>query len=227
MKSPNDIVKGTIVDYNPETGEMTIKAYYPDWPTMTRREYKSCLLQMVDSRPLSTKQRNACYALIHEIADYTGMEVESVKQWTKIRFLANDLNETADKIFSLSNAPMSLVCAFQRFLVRIIIEFDIPTAIQLSKYVDDVQDFVYACAIHKKCCVCGQTAEGHHWKRLGMGADRKRVNHIGMPMEPLCRLHHTQCHSMSQAEFDEKWHICPVKIDKAIAKIYDLNADTE
>lgn len=226
MKTPIDTIKGKIVDYDPSTGELTIKAVYTDWPTMTRREYKECLLQMVDSRPLSDKQRRACYAMINEIADYTGMGPGSVKQWTKLKFLADDLGETADKIFSLSNAPMSLVCAFQSFLARLIIEFDIPTNFPLSKYVDDVQDYVYACAIHKKCCICGQSAEAHHWKRLGMGADRKKVNHIGLPIEPLCRLHHTQCHSTSQDDFDKLWHIGPVKVDKVIAKIYDLNMDT-
>lgn len=55
-----------------------------------------------------------------------------------------------------------------------------------------------------------------------MGADRTEINHIGLLCEPLCRVHHTECHTMAQAEFDEKYHIQPVKIDEKIAKLYKL-----
>ena len=223
MKSPVDTVKGKITDYNPETGEMTVKVTYPDWMTATRRQYKECLVQMIDSRSLSDKQRKSCYAMIHEIADYTGMGVEETKQWMKIRFLTEELQETADQIFSLSNASMSLVCAFQAFLVDLIISWEIPTRFPLIDMVDDVQRYVYSCAVHKKCCICGKPAIVHHWKRIGMGADREHMNHIGIPMEPLCWEHHTECHNMVQKEFDEKYHIEPVKIDKMIARVFNLS----
>ena len=32
MKNPVDTVKGRIVDYDSHTGELVIRAYYPDWP---------------------------------------------------------------------------------------------------------------------------------------------------------------------------------------------------
>ena len=72
MKPPLEIVKGRITDYDERTGELLIRASYPDWATMIKREFKSCLVQLIDSRPLSDKQRRACYALIGEIADFTG-----------------------------------------------------------------------------------------------------------------------------------------------------------
>lgn len=40
MKSPIDIIKGRIVDYDPRTSEVTIKARYPDWMMLTKREYR-------------------------------------------------------------------------------------------------------------------------------------------------------------------------------------------
>ena len=227
MKSPVDTVKGKIVDYDPVTMEMTIVCKYDDVYTMMRREYKECLVQMVDSRKLSDRQRKACYALLREISDYTGMSLEMTKQYMKLKFLADDLQETADKLFSLSNAPMSLVCAFQRHLVRFIIEFSIPTKIPLAEYADDIQDYVYACTANGVCCVCGQSAEAHHYKRLGMGSNRKQVNHIGMLIEPLCRKHHEECHTMPQRDFDEKYHIIPISVDKIVAKAFDLSGKNE
>lgn len=223
MKSPTDTVKGKIVDYNPTTGEVTIKASYSDWPTMAKREYKECLIQMVDSRPLSGKQRRSCYAMINEIADYTGMGSEEAKTWMKLKFITEDIQDTADKIFSLSNASMSLVCAFQSFLIDFILAWDIPTKVPLINMVDDVDQYVYSCLVHKKCCVCGKPAYLHHVDRIGAGNDRKKINHIGLRAEPLCFEHHTECHTKPQEEFDDYYHIKPVKIDKVIAKVYKLN----
>lgn len=115
MKTPIDIVRGKIVDVD-EHGVMTIKAKYDDWRTMLRRDYKECNIQMIDSRPLSDKQRRTCYKLLREISNFTGMGIDPTKEYLKLKFLAEDLQVTADHIFSLSSAPMSLVCAFQRFL---------------------------------------------------------------------------------------------------------------
>ena len=131
MKTPVDTVKGKIVGYDERTCDVLIRARYDDWHTMVKRDYKTCLVQLVDSRPLSDKQRKMCYALLHEIADYTGQGVDPTKEWMKIKFLAEDLQDTADKIFSLASAPMSLVCAFQRFFILFILELDIPTNFSL------------------------------------------------------------------------------------------------
>ena len=59
MKSPVDIVDGRIVDYDPKTQELIIKARYTDYPMMFKRQYKDCKVQLLDGRPLSDKQRKA------------------------------------------------------------------------------------------------------------------------------------------------------------------------
>ncbi len=223
MKSPIDIVRGRITNYDPRTQEVTIKAVYRDWPIMLKRGYKECNVQMIDSRPLSDKQRRTCYKLIREIANYTGMGIDPAKEYLKLKFLVEDIQETADKMFSLANAPMSLVCAFQRFLVDFILNWDIPCSFPLLDFVDDVGGYVYSCAVHKKCCICGKPAILHHYDRVGMGRDRQKIDHLGMKSEPLCWEHHTECHTMPQENFDAKYHLRPVVIDESIAKIYRLN----
>ncbi len=223
MKSPVDIVKGQITDFNEYTGEVTIKAVYDDIWTMMRREYKECLIQMVDSRPLSDKQRAACYAMLREIAEYTGNSVDLTKQYMKLKFMADDMQETYDKIFSLSNAPMSLVCAFQRYIVRFIVEWDIPTKKPMLEYVDDISDYVYSCLINKKCCICGKPADLHHVNAVGMGNDRDEIVHEGMEVLPLCREHHNEAHNVGRLSFNERYHLDGgVKLDKTLCRIYKL-----
>lgn len=228
MKTPVDTVKGRIVGYDERTQELLIRAHYDDWYTMTKRGYKECLVQPLDARPLSDRQRKMCYALLREISDYTGQDVHSAKEYLKLRFLADDFGETADRIFSLSNAPMSLVCAFQRYLVRFIVEYDIPCRVPLLEYVDDVPDYIYACLIAKKCCITGRPADLHHIDRVGMGRDRDDIIHEGMEVLPLCREMHQEAHTMSDREFFEKYHLPGgVVMDKTLCRIYKVKAKRE
>lgn len=228
MKTPVDTVKGRIVGYDERTQELLIRAHYDDWYTMTKRGYKECLVQPLDARPLSDRQRKMCYALLREISDYTGQDVHSAKEYMKLRFLADDFGETADRIFSLSNAPMSLVCAFQRYLVRFIVEYDIPCRVPLLEYVDDVPDYIYACLIAKKCCITGRPAELHHIDRVGMGRNRDDIIHEGMEVLPLSREMHQEAHTMSDREFFEKYHLPGgVVMDKTLCRIYKVKARKE
>lgn len=225
MRSPVETVKGRIVGYDERRGELLIRAPYGDWHTMTKREYSQVLVQPIDGRPLSDKQRRMCYALLHAISDYSGQDVHSTKEYLKIRFLADDLGETADKIFSLSNAPMSLVAAYQRYLVRFILEFDIPCDFSLLEYVDDVADYIYSCLVTKKCCICGAPTDLHHVDRIGMGRDRTDVIHEGLEVLPLCREHHGEAHTMSDEEFFDLYHITGgVTMDKTLCRLYGLKS---
>ena len=225
MKSPMEAVRGRIVGYDERRQELLIRAPYDDWLTMTRRDYREVLVQPIDSRPLSDKQRRMCYALLREISDYTGQGADATKEWMKIKFLSDDMEQTADKIFSLSSAPMSLVCAFQRYLIRFILEWDIPCSFPLLEYVDDVQDYIYSCLVNKKCCICGAPTDLHHVQRVGMGRDRTDIIHEGMEVLPLCREHHAEAHTMPDAAFFEKYHIPGgIVMDKTLCRMYGLKA---
>lgn len=228
MRTPVDIVRGRIVGYDERRGEVLIRAPYDDWPTMLRREYKECLVQLVDSRPISDKQRRCCYAILRDIAEFTGQGLDPTKEWMKIKFLADDLEVTADKIFSLSNAPMSLVCAFQRYLVRFVLDWDIPTRFSLLDMVDDIADYIYACLMNKKCCICGAHTDLHHVDRVGMGRDRTDIIHEGLEVLPLCRIHHQEAHSMPDADFFEKYHLPGgIEMDRTLCRLYGLKARRE
>lgn len=226
MKSPNETVRGRIVGYDEKRGELLIRAPYADFVTMTRREFKECLIQPIDSRPLSDKQRRACYALMREISEFTGMGEDPTKEYMKLKFMAEELQDTGDKIFSLANAPMSLVCAFQRFLVRFILDWDIPCSFPLLDFVDDVEDYVYACLVNKKCAICGKPADLHHVDHVGMGRDRDEILHLGMKALPLCREHHRECHTIGQQTFEERYHLNHgIELDTTLCRIYRLKKE--
>lgn len=225
MRSPCETVKGRIVGYDEKRQELLIRAPWDDHFTMTKREFKTCLVQPIDSRPLSDKQRNFCYALLREIGDYTGMGTDPTKEYMKLKFLAEDMEQTADQIFSLSNAPMSLVAAFQRFLIHFVLDWDIPLRFPLLDYVDDIPDYLYHCLMTKKCCVCGAPTDLHHVDRVGMGRDRTDIIHEGLEVLPLCREHHKEAHTMSDQDFFVRYHLPGgIVMDKTLCRLYGLKA---
>lgn len=225
MAALNEIVRGHIADYDEKRGEVIIRAPYSDFATMCRREYRDVEIRLIDSRPLSDRQRRCCYAMIREIADWAGDEAGEVKEYLKTDFWAAELMDTADTMFSLSNAPMSIVAAFQRWLARFIVRNDVPCKKSLLSYVDDVDDYVYACLASKKCAICGKHADLHHVDAIGMGRDRDEIVHEGMPVLPLCREHHQEAHTMPLKEFLGKYHLNGgIPADKTICRLYRLKA---
>ena len=215
-----DRVKGRITGYDERRGVVLIEAPYEDFARMCRREYREVEITMLDSRPLSDRQRKSCYAMIREIAEWSGYGADEIKDMMKFNFLASLVEDMQQ--FSLSNAPMSLVAAFQTFLARFIIAHDVPTRRPMLEYVDDVDDYVLACLTQKKCCICGKPADLHHVETVGMGRNRDEIIHEGMEVMPLCREHHMEAHTIGRATFEDKYHIHGIEADKTICRIYGL-----
>ena len=215
MKTPIDVARGKIVDVSP-SGEVTIKVQYSDLGTLIKRDYQECTVQFQDSRVLSGKQRRTCYALLREISDYTGMGLDPTKEYMKLKFIAEDLQCTMDT-FSLSDASMSLVCAFERFLIEFILSWDIPCSFPLLDFVDDVGDYLYVCIRTQHCCVCGQPALLHP---LGGKLEK------GVKVLPLCEKHAEE--AILFDKFREMYHISDgVVLDNATYKMYGLNKGGE
>lgn len=215
------MLKGKVVGLS-EDGTATIKAQVP-LAQFLHREVKEVYVDMIDSRPLSDRQRRMCYALVKAIADWSGSGTEEVKEAFKLDFWAERVDTLSDKIFSLSNAPMSLVAEFQRFLVAFILTHDVPTKRPLREYVDDIEAYTYLCLVRRKCAVCGRRAELHHIDAVGMGNDRTEVQHEGREVMSLCREHHTELHTVGKTEFTAKYHLDGgVPCDRTIMKIYGL-----
>lgn len=227
MRGPVDVVRGRIVDYDPTTSEVIIRAKYEDLYTYIKRGYKDCNIQMIDSRTISDKQRRCCYSLLRAISEYTGAGMAATKVWAKRRFAEDELHQP-DMDFSLADAPMSLVAAFQAFLIRTIVEQEVPCDFPLLRYVDDVPDYLYACTLKKVCCICGKPSDLHHVDAVGAGNDREDIIHEGLRVLPLCREHHMEAHQIGKYTFRDKYHLTDgVVLDKALCQLYGLKYEVK
>lgn len=217
-------VVGKITDIN-ETGVASIKAIVPDMNRAVLRKYSTVHIIFDDGRRISCTQRRKCYALLGEIAEYTdgirtAETVDEQKRLLKMEFMLKRMEATERRMFSLADCDMSTAREFITYLIDFIIANDIPTRVPLIDNCDDIAAYMYACAMHRKCAVCGKPADIHHCEgsRIGAGVDRAKVHQLGREVLPLCRVHHTECHAMPESEFVKKYHLQAVKLDEQLCK---------
>lgn len=219
----NEHIKGYIVDLD-ETGTLHITASAPSLERALKREYEECEIILQDGRKISPEQRRKVYSLLGEIAEYVnGIRnsdtVEEAKALMKWEFMLKRMESQERRLFSLSNCDMTTAREFITYLIDFIIAEDIPSTVSLIDTCEDISRYVYQCAAHRKCAVCGREADIHHMEgsRVQAGNDREEVHHLGREVLPLCREHHQEAHQ-SEVDFLSKYHLQPITLDEALCK---------
>jgi hypothetical protein len=204
--------------WDTERKGVVVQTTRPDIPNLS----DEVLVLWKDKRGITSEQRRKAWALMTEIADYQGQSKEDVYAEQKTAFTLKHLEILQGELFRLSSATVTSARAFITMLIEIVLEYGIPTKEPLYGLCDDIERYVYACLMNKKCAVCGKKTELHHYDHVGMGRNRREIDHIGMRAYPLCREHHEEIHLIGERAFDEKYHLIPIEIDQRIAKKYGL-----
>jgi len=202
------------------------------------RQYDTVEVGLPDGRTIMPEQRMKAYALMGEIAEWSGHTPTEVKLIHKWEFVNNHLAGLHKALFSLSDCDVTTAREFISYLIDFIIEFGVPTKRPLSELCDDIQRYVYACLTHKVCCICGKPACVHHCgitdehasNKIGMGGNRKTQIHEGLIVMPLCwgvGSHHNEAHQIEQEAFEAKYHIGGIPATKEICKAWGLKCLAE
>ena len=218
-----EIISGKIVDVQP--GYVTIQAAYDNIERLLVRRYDEVQIGMVDGRSVTPEQRRKAFALVGEIAAWSGYSRDEAHLTLKHEFIAKHLDQLQRELFSMSDCDVTTAREYINYLIDFCLTFDVPTHVPLVDLCDDVERYVYSCLIHKRCAVCGKKAELHHVDRVGMGNNRNEIKHIGRRCLPLCGGvggHHTEIDHLGDEAFCDRYHIRPVLIDARIAKAYRL-----
>lgn len=175
-------------------------------------------MRFVDPRKITPEQRKLIHCLIEDIAKATGTYLpgemkETIKQLYR---------EKTGKYISFSNCERIQASEVIEMLLEIILTYDIQLSRRYNYLLND-NKFFYLCVKHRTCCVCGKPhADIHHAVgSVGMGRNRRRVDHSQYGLEALCREHHTECHKIGQSSFDSKYKLIPVYL--GYDDIYRLN----
>lgn len=180
-----------------------------------KQKITKCVVVFDDGRHINREQQKKAYAIIGDIADYTGDFPEYTKELLKYRYIAR----YGGRYFSLSDCTVTEARNFISFLIDFCFEQNIGTRDTLLNNTDDISRYLYSCIANRKCAVCNAKAEIHHCtgSRVGMGFNRNKINNLGRRAIALCRKHHNQAHS-DEKTFFEAYHIYGIELDEYLCK---------
>lgn len=169
-------------------------------------------IKVLDKRHISDQQRKFIFALCNDIGYYTGDDTEYIR----LLMQQYNANVRGVEVESLSSCNM----AYANGLIDTIINFCIDREIPFCKKLLEENQYsftarqTYSMALKRVCAVCGRRADIHHVDAVGMGRNRQKISHVGMRALPLCREHHTECHTMGEDLFIQRYHLAPFEIDE-------------
>lgn len=169
-------------------------------------------IKVLDKRHISDQQRKFIFALCNDIGYYTGDDTEYIR----LLMQQYNANVRGIEVESLSSCNM----AYANGLIDTIINFCIDREIPFSKKLLEDNQYrftarqTYSMALKRVCAVCGSRADIHHVDAVGMGRNRQKISHVGMRALPLCREHHTECHTIGDDLFIQRYHLAPFVIDE-------------
>ena len=176
----------------------------------TTKEQPQVVVSVQDERHISKVQRKKAYAVIGEIADYTGYIPQEAKEWMKYLFTM----ETGNPYFSFADTDMTTAREFISFLLEYALKYHIPMRHSALTYQDDLDRYMYQTLKYRSCVICGKPhSDVHHLDTVGMGNDRNLVDHRNKHLIALCREHHQLAHQLGWQTFKEKYHVKGIILD--------------
>jgi hypothetical protein len=162
---------------------------------------------------ISHKQRMKAFAMMDEMKDHVGyISLAHYYEAHKNRF--SELMDYKDgKKFSLATDKCNLreYDVFMDYLTEEWFALGVQSDHSPIIYVDDVERYVGICLKMRICCISNApNADVHHCKAIGLGHNRHKVDHSKYPRMSLSRKYHTECHTIGQQAFEEKYHLVGV-----------------
>lgn len=198
-----------------------------DFNNFMKQNCNQVAIEFKDGRTISPEQRRMIWALIGAVAEWqcgykTSLILDDVAFDLKREFLFKIKGLTFIDNFSLSDCSVALASEFIKFLISFILANDISSKVLLRELCEDINHYVYACLMNKKCACCGKPAEMHHVDAIGQGRDRRIVYQIGMRVISLCRTCHTKAHAKGVSWLYKDMHLVAISLTEEIGKIYRL-----
>lgn len=163
-----------------------------------------------DGRHISPDQRKKIFAMLRDMAMYTGYDIRDMEQWMKYYFYAR----TGAKPFSMSDCSVQTANKFLTFILDFCFENGIPFKTQTWDSIPDWYPKAMQCLRHRQCIICGKPhSDIDHFTPVG-NRSRQLVDHRKLYFECLCREHHMERHQMGAKSFIEKYHIRPIKLSE-------------
>lgn len=184
---------------------------------LLRKQVGEIGIRLNDGRTITADQRKKIFAIIRDIAIWSGHEPEYIRGLLTWDFMTNWDGE----VFSLSDVDMTTARYFLNYLINFCFQYKVPTKKPLLEHAEDIGRYLYLCLEHRKCAICNKPAEVHHVDRVGMGFNRHKINHVGLKAIALCRQHHQEAEN-DELKLFEKYKVYGIKLDEYLVKVLKL-----
>ena len=138
---------GYIQDYDGQA--LTLVVPFSDSEFLQTHDVTECSVRVEDGRRISAIQRRKVYALLRDIADWTGYEPQELKELMKYDFLSQC--EDGTQYFSLSDADMTTARNFITYLIDFCVVHAVPCKVSLLQQCEDIERYLYACGAKCSC----------------------------------------------------------------------------
>lgn len=167
-------------------------------------------IKVEDGRLVSPDQRKKIFAMLRDMAIFTGYDVRDMEQWMKYYYYA----QTGSEAFSMADCSMDTANKFLTFILDFCFANDIPFKTKTWDQIPTDYHLAVQCLRYRKCVICGQPhSDIDHFTPVGR-RNRALVDHRKLYFECLCRKHHTERHQLGAKSFIEKYHIKPVRLSE-------------
>lgn len=201
------ITEGRIIEQ--KGNRLVIECMKPIERELDQKQVSTVEIRLDDGRTISAAQRRKTFAIIRDIALWSGHEPEYLRGYLEWDFCLNKNVEP----FSLSSVDMSTARDFISYLIEFCFRHSVPTKDTLLNETDDIGKYLYLCLEHRKCAICNRPAQVHHVDRVGMGRNREEIVHVGLRAIALCPEHHLEAHRDERGLF--QWHhVYGIRLDE-------------
>lgn len=164
-----------------------------------------------DGRKRTLDQLRKAWALIRDVANWSGFEPEEAEQEMKVEYVIR----TGHDWFSQSECSVDTEREFITTIIDFCFENDVPFKTKTWDMIGNDYHSVYEATIHRRCVVCGKPHADidHVSHTVGMGRNRHKVDQTQFLFWSLCREHHQKRHAMGIKSFCQLYQLKPVKLD--------------
>lgn len=181
-----------------------------------RNKTKTGSIKLDDNRRITAKQQKRIYLTIKDIANHLGYFEKEAEQ-----LLIDNFNISHNEnLTCIPECSMNLARKFLAYLLEFCLQYTVPLSDYAVNRIDNIESYISLCLLYRRCAVCGNNADIHHAldDKVQMGNNRKKINHVGRKVIPLCRIHHNELHSMSENDFYKKYSIKPIPLTEEMVK---------
>lgn len=161
---------------------------------------------------ITDDQRKKTFALINDVAEYTGYPPDVMYDKMKYYFMA----ATGCDVFSLSRNSVTKKFAsrFIEFCIEWCFQMEIPFKYREYHLAADISRTLFIYLKYRMCFVCGRPhADIAHVETVGMGNNRRRIDHRKHHFMALCREHHEEQHRIGIKSFMDLYHLAPIQLN--------------